>query len=126
MQNRTLPREGILGGHETAHRIGPAKFSVDSEQELVVVRIGKTVTPGVIELYAAQLRRIRGSGPAFLKLRTLRVWKSLSCRRTNSSCWLTRSISSRTMPSARWWCETPSKLMQPACKVAVVIAEILV
>jgi hypothetical protein len=63
--------ERILGGHETAHRIGAAKFSVDSEQGLVVVRFGKTVTTGVIEHYAAQLLAHPSFRPCFSEIADL-------------------------------------------------------
>ena len=59
--NRALPGYKFLGGYDTADRTGVAKFCVDAEQRLVVVRFAKTVTARDIEQYAAQLR----AHPAF-------------------------------------------------------------
>src|SRR5271169_5410879 len=55
-QNRALTGDELAGGHDAGNRSGVAKFCVDSEQKLVTVRFGKTVTARDIERYAAQLR----------------------------------------------------------------------
>ncbi len=49
-----------------------ATFKVDSEQKLVVVRFGKTVTVGDIERYAARLRENPAFQPLFSEITDLR------------------------------------------------------
>jgi hypothetical protein len=57
---------------DTGNRDGVAKFTVDSEQKLVSVRFGKTVTAGDIERYAAQLRGSPSFRPGFSEIADLR------------------------------------------------------
>ena len=57
---------------DTGNRDGVTKFSVDSEQKLVTVRFGKTVTARDIERYAAQLRDSPSFRPAFSEIADLR------------------------------------------------------
>jgi hypothetical protein len=65
---------------DTGIRDGVAKFSVDSEQKLVTVRFGKTVTAGDIERYAAQLRDSPSFRSGFSEIADLRDVEKLDLK----------------------------------------------
>ena len=79
-QNRPLPWNESLGRHETGPRNEVARFSVDSQRQLVVVRFAKTLTAGDIERYAAQLRESRSFHPGFSEIADLRDVEKLDLK----------------------------------------------
>ncbi len=65
---------------DSGNRDGLAKFSVDSEQNLVTVRFGKTVSAGDIERYARQLRESPSFRPSFSEIADLRDVEKLDLK----------------------------------------------
>jgi len=83
---KALTQDRVLPGHELSGRLdagiqrGVAKFSLDSQRELVVVRFGKTVTAGDIERYAARLRESPSFRPYFSEIADLRDVEELDLK----------------------------------------------